>query len=57
MMYINIFGTLEITNKIIQMLKKNFEMKDLGKTTNYLGLGLQFDYFPSGILLHQIAYT
>ena len=37
------------------MLKQTFEMKDLGKT-NYC-LGLQFEYLPNGILIHQSTYT
>ena len=32
-----------------------FEMKDLGKTK--FCLGLQLEYSPAGILMHQSAYT
>ena len=30
-------------------------MKDLGKTKFYLGL--QIEHFPTGVLVHQLAYT
>lgn len=51
---INIFGTDNIPKRTILMLKKSFEMKDLGKTSYCLGL--QFEYLPHGILLHQSTY-
>ena len=36
-------------------LKREFEMKDLGKTK--FCLGLQMEYFSTAILVHQSAYT
>lgn len=51
---INIFGTEDISKRTILMLKKSFEMKDLGKTSYCLGL--QFEHLPHGILLHQSTY-
>ena len=36
-------------------LKREFEMKDLGKTK--FCLGLQIEHFLTGILVHQLAYT
>jgi hypothetical protein len=52
---INIFGTQKICDHTTHMLKKSFEMKDLGKTSYCLGL--QFEHLPNGILLHQSTYT
>ncbi|KAG7556749.1 Reverse transcriptase RNA-dependent DNA polymerase [Arabidopsis suecica] len=42
-------------NRLIEYLKKEFEMKDLGKTK--FCLGLQLEYVNNGILVHQKAYT
>jgi hypothetical protein len=39
----------------IDMLKRTFEMKDLGLT--HFCLGLQFEYLPGGIFLHQSTYA
>jgi hypothetical protein len=36
-------------------LKKEFKMKDLGKTKFYLGL--QIEHLQMGILVHQSAYV
>lgn len=52
---INIIGTPEELPKAIDCLKKEFEMKDLGKTK--FCLGLQIEYLNGGILVHQEAYT
>jgi hypothetical protein len=52
---LNLFGTDRIIQDTIRMLKKVFEMRDLGKTA--FCLGLQFDYLSHGILLHQTTYT
>lgn len=48
---INIFGTPSIIAETIQTLKSVFEMKDIGKPAYCLGI--QFDYLPDGILIHQ----
>ena len=40
---------------MIDLLKKEFEMKDLGKTKYCLGL--QIEHVPNGILVHQSNYT
>lgn len=52
---INIFGTHTLTTQITEKLKTIFEMKDLGKP-NFC-LGLQINYLPDGILIHQSTYT
>ena len=51
---INTIGTPEELPKVINCLKKEFEMKDIGNTK--FCLGLQMRYFKSGILIHQEAY-
>ena len=51
---INIIGTLEELPKAISCLKKEFEMKDLGKTK--LCLGLQIEHLDKGIFVHQEGY-
>jgi len=51
---INIIGTPEELPKVIDCLKKKFEMKDLGKTK--FCLGLQIEHLKGGILMHQEAY-
>nr|KYP58720.1 Retrovirus-related Pol polyprotein from transposon TNT 1-94 [Cajanus cajan] len=51
---INIIGTPEELSKAIDCLKKEFEMKDLGRTK--FCLGLQVEYLENGILVHQEAY-
>ncbi|KAK2434187.1 putative mitochondrial protein [Trifolium repens] len=48
---INIIGTPEELPKAINCLKKEFEMKDLGKTK--FCLGLQIEHVKNGILVHQ----
>nr|KYP40238.1 Retrovirus-related Pol polyprotein from transposon TNT 1-94 [Cajanus cajan] len=51
---INIIGTPKELSKAIDCLKKEFEMKNLGRTK--FCLGLQVEYLENGILLHQEAY-
>ena len=52
---LNIIETLRKTPKTINYIKKKFEMKDLGKTTFYLGL--QIEHLVNRILIHQSTYT
>ncbi|KAD2803914.1 hypothetical protein E3N88_37291 [Mikania micrantha] len=52
---LNIIGTHEEIHEAIVLLKKEFEMKDLGKTKYCLGL--QIEYLNNGILVHQSTYT
>ena len=52
---INIIGTPNELTKAITCLKKEFEMKDLGRTKYCLGL--QVEHLPNGILVHQEGYT
>ena len=51
----NLIGTLEELIKTIDYLKKEFEMKDLGKTKYCLGL--QIKHCLDGVLIHQSTYT
>ena len=51
---LNIIGTPEELLKAIDCLKREFEMKDLGRTK--FCLGLQIEHFTNGILLHQSTY-
>ena len=52
---LNIIGTNKEILEVIELLKKEFEMKDLGKTKYCLGL--QIEHMPNGILVHQSNYT
>ena len=52
---LNLIGTLEELIKITNYLKKEFEMKDIGKTRYCLGL--QIEYCLNGVLIHQSLYT
>ena len=52
---LNLIGTPEELIKTVDYLKKEFEMKDLGKTKYCLGL--QIEYFSNGIFVHQSTYT
>ena len=52
---LNLIGTLEGLTRTTKYLKNGFEMKDLGKTK--FCLGLQIKHFPTGVLVHQSAYT
>ncbi|GKA22242.1 retrovirus-related pol polyprotein from transposon TNT 1-94 [Tanacetum coccineum] len=51
----NIIGTPGELPKAVEYLKKEFEMKDFGKTK--FCLGLQIEHLKNGILVHQNAYT
>ena len=46
---LNIVGTPEELTRTTNYLKKEFEMKDLGKTK--FCLGLQIEHFPNGVLV------
>ena len=52
---LNIMGTPEEISFTVEYLKKEFEMKDLGKTK--FCLGLQIEHLKNGILVHQKTYT
>ena len=52
---LNIIGTPEEISITMDYLKKEFEMKDLGKTR--FCLGLQIEHLKNGILVHQETYT
>ncbi|CAJ2636501.1 unnamed protein product [Trifolium pratense] len=52
---LNIIGTNKEIKEARDYLKKEFEMKDLGKTK--FCLGLQIEYTKNGILVHQSNYT
>ncbi|RVW38116.1 Retrovirus-related Pol polyprotein from transposon TNT 1-94 [Vitis vinifera] len=51
---LNLVGTPEELTRTTNYLKKEFEMKDLGKTK--FCLGLQIEHFPNGVLVHQSTY-
>ena len=51
---LNLIGTSEGLTKATNYLKKEFEMKDLGKT-KYCP-GLQIEHYSNGILVHQSTY-
>ena len=51
---INLIGTPEELAKTAEYLKKEFEVKDLGKTK--LCLGLQLEHKANGIIVHQSSY-
>ena len=52
---LNLIGTPEELIKTTNYLKKEFEMKDLGKTRYCIGL--QIEYCLNGVLIHQSSYT
>jgi len=52
---LNIIGHTEDIEEASAYLKTEFEMKDMGKTR--FCLGLQIEYLPEGILIHQSTYT
>ena len=52
---VNLVGTLEELRKITKYLKREFEIKDLGKTK--FCHDLQIKYFPIRVLVHQSTYT
>ena len=51
---LNLVGTPEELTRTTNYLKKEFEMKDLGKTK--FCLGLRIEHFPNGVLVHQSTY-
>jgi hypothetical protein len=51
---LNIIGIDEEIPKTVNYLKKEYEMKDLGKTKFYLGL--QIKHLADEILIHQSTY-
>ena len=51
---LNLIGTPKELIKTANYLKKEFEMKDLGKTRYCLGL--QIEYCLNGVLIHQSSY-
>ena len=48
---LNIIGTTNELSEAVVNLKKEFEMKNLGKTK--LCLGLQIEHLENGIFVHQ----
>ena len=52
---LNLIGTPEELIKTTNYLRKEFEMKDHGKTRYCFGL--QIEYCLNGVLIHQSAYT
>ncbi|XP_070013532.1 uncharacterized mitochondrial protein AtMg00810-like [Nicotiana sylvestris] len=52
---LNIIRTSGELPKAVDCLKKQFQMKDLGKTK--FCLGLQIEYMKDGIFVHQSTYT
>jgi hypothetical protein len=52
---LNIIGHAKDIDEARNHLKKEFEMKDLGKTK--FCLGLQIEHLQMGILVHQSAYA
>ena len=52
---INLIGTPEELEETTNYLKKEFEMKDLGKTRFCLGLQIERNF--NGMLVHQSNYT
>ena len=51
---LNLVKTPEELIRTTNYLKKEFEMKDLGKTK--FCLALQVEHFPNGVLVHQSTY-
>ena len=51
----NLIGTPKKLSQTAEYLKKEFEVKDLGKTK--LCLGLKLEYKENEIIIHQSAYT
>ena len=52
---LNLVGNFEELSKKKKYLKKEFEIKDLGKT-NFC-ISLQIEHFLYGVLVHQSTYT
>ena len=55
----NLIRTPKELSKTAEYLKKEFEVKDLGKTKLYLGLELELEleHKANEIIVHQLAYT
>ena len=51
---LNLIGTPEELPKAVEILKKEFEMKDFEKTK--FCLGLQIEHLEDGIFIHQSNY-
>ena len=51
---LNLVGNPKELTRTTNYLKKEFEMKDLGKTK--FCLSLQIEHFPNGVLVHQSTY-
>ena len=51
---LNLVGTPEELIRTTNYFKKDFEMKDFGKTK--FCLGLQIEHFPNEVLMHQSTY-
>ena len=51
---LNLVGTPKELTRTTNYLKKEFEMKDLGKTK--FCLDLHIEHFPNGVLVHQSTY-
>ena len=51
---LNLVGTSKKFTRTTNYLKKEFEIKDLGKTK--FCLGLQIKHFSNGVLVHQSTY-
>ena len=52
---LNLIGTHEELTRITKYLKKESEMKDLGKAK--FCLDLHIEHFPTEVLVHQPTYT
>ena len=50
----NLIGTPKELSKTVEYLKKEFEVKDLGKTK--FCLGLELEHKANEIIVHQSAY-
>ena len=51
---LNLVGTPEELTRITNYLKRDFEIKDFGKTK--FCLGLQIEHFPNEVLVHQSTH-
>ena len=55
MLMFNLVGTSEELTKTTKYLKREFKMKDLGKTK--FCFNLQIEHFSTRVLVNQSAYT
>ena len=55
MLMFNLVGTSEELTKTTKYLKREFKMKDLGKTK--FCFNLQIEHFYTRVLVNQSAYT